>query len=58
MRISGQDTGCASLFGVFLAVLGIALGVYYAINQYTEGLLLVIVLLLAGILVVVSTKAR
>ena len=44
--------------GVFMAVIGIALGVYYAINQYTDGLLLVIILLLAGILVVVSTRAR
>ena len=50
--------GCASLFGMFMAVLGIAVGVYFAINQYTEGLLLVIIFMLAGLLVVVATKAR
>ena len=50
--------GCASLFGIFLAVLGIALGVFYAINQYTEGLLLVIIFMLAGNLVVVSSQVR
>jgi len=51
-------SGCASLFGIFMAVLGIAAGVYFAISQYTDGLLLVIILLLAGLLVVASTKAR
>jgi hypothetical protein len=34
------------------------MGVYYAVNQYTDGLLLVIIFMLAGLLVVVSTKAR
>jgi hypothetical protein len=50
--------GCVSLLGVFLAFIGVAAGVYYAINQYTDGLLLIIVFLLAGILLVVSTRKR
>ena len=47
----------ASLFGIFLAVLGIAMGVFYTLQEYTEGLLLVIISMLAGLLVVVATKA-
>ena len=50
--------GCASLFAIFLAVLGIAMGVFYTLQEYTEGLLLVIIFMLAGLLVVVATKAR
>lgn len=50
--------GCASLFGIFMAVLGIAVGVYFAISQHTDGLLLVIIFMLAGLLVVVATKSE
>jgi hypothetical protein len=35
---------------VFLAFISIMAGVYYAIEGYTDGLLLVIMFLLAGIL--------
>ena len=41
-----------------MAVLGIAVGLYSAINQHTDGLLLVIIFMLAGLLVVVATKAE
>lgn len=50
--------GCASLIGIFLAVIRIALGVFYRLQEYTEGLPLVIIFTLAGLLVVVSTRAR
>jgi hypothetical protein len=50
--------GCVSLLGVFLAFIGIAAGVTFAIGGSTEGLLLAIVFLLAGILLVLATKHR
>ena len=48
--------GCVMGLGLFVAVLAIAAAVYYAIESYTDGLLLVIVFLLAMILVLVATK--
>lgn len=42
--------------GAFLSVLGIAAAVYYAIEGYTDGLLLVIAILRAAILFFVATK--
>ena len=47
-----------SLFGELLSVVGIAASVYYASQGYTDGLLLVIVILLVGILMVLATRAR
>ena len=41
-----------------MAVLGIAMGVFYTLQEYTEGLLLVIIFMLAALLVVVATRAR
>ena len=48
--------GCVMLLGVFLSVLGIAAGVVFAIAGNTEGLLLVVIVLLAAILLQLSTK--
>ena len=42
--------GCASLIGIFLAVIGIAMGVFYALQEFTEGLLLVIIFCRRGLL--------
>ena len=50
--------GCASLFGIFMGVLGIAAGVFFVLTEYTDGLLLVIIFMLAALLAVVATKAR
>jgi hypothetical protein len=44
------------LVAAFLSVLGIAAAVYFALEDYTEGLLLVIVILLAAVLFVQATK--
>ena len=49
-------SGCVSTLGVFIAFIGVAAGVFYAFERFTEGLLLVIVFLLAGILLVLSVK--
>ena len=44
------------LVGVFVSILGIAAAVYYAVEGYTDGLLLVIALLLAVLVFLVATK--
>lgn len=48
--------GCVMLGGAFVSILGIAAAVYYAIESYTDGLLLVIALLLAVLVFLVATK--
>lgn len=50
--------GCVSILGAFLAFIGALMAVTFAIREDTEGLLLVIAILLAGILFVVATKGR
>ena len=50
-------SGCVSLLGVCVSVASVLMGALFAITRNTEGLLLVIVILLACILMVVSTKA-
>lgn len=50
--------GCVSILGAFLALLGILAAVTFAIHEDTEGLLLVIAILLSGILFVVATMGR
>jgi hypothetical protein len=40
--------GCVAVGGCFMAVLGIAGAVYYAYEGYTEGLLMIIAILLAA----------
>jgi hypothetical protein len=48
--------GCVSLLGVCVSIPSVLAGVAFAIARDTEGLLLVIVILLACILLLVSTK--
>jgi hypothetical protein len=48
--------GCIMTAGAFMAVVGIAAAIYYAIDGYTDGLLLVMALLLAVPLFVVASK--
>ena len=48
--------GCVMVGGSFMALVGIAAAIYYAIEDYTNGLLLVIALLLAVLLFMVATK--
>jgi hypothetical protein len=48
--------GCIMTGGAFLSIQEIAAAIYYAIEDYTNGLLLVIAILLAAILFVVATK--
>ena len=50
-------SGCVSLLGVSVSFATVLMGVTFAIARSTEGLLLVIVILLACILLVVATKA-
>jgi uncharacterized membrane protein YhaH (DUF805 family) len=50
--------GCVTILGIFLSFIGVAAGVTAAIFRDTDALLLVIVFLLAGILFLLSTKAR
>ena len=53
-----SGAGCVRLFAVFLAVISIAAGVLFALGGSVEGLLLVIIFLLAGILVLLATGGR
>ena len=50
--------GCVFLFGVFLAFIGVVAGLFYTWQRFTEGLLLVIIVLLACILFVQVTKGE
>ena len=49
--------GCALLFVILMAGLRTAMGVFYTLQEYTEGLLLVIIFMLAALLAV-TTQAR
>jgi hypothetical protein len=51
-------SGCVSLLGVCASLAAILMGVTFAIARNTEGLLLVIVILLACILLLVATGKR
>ncbi len=50
--------GCITLVGIFVAVLGVAAGLFYTWQRFTEGLLLVIIVLLACILSVQVTRGE
>jgi len=49
-------SGYVSLLAVCVSVAGVLMGALFAVARNTEGLLLVIVILLACILLVVSTR--
>lgn len=49
--------GCVSLLGVCVSFAAVLMNVNFTMARNTEGLVLVIVILLACILMVVSTKA-
>ena len=49
-------SGCVSLLAVCVSSASILMGAFFAIGRHTDGLLLVIVILLACILLVVATR--
>jgi hypothetical protein len=51
-----SSIGCIPILGTFLAIIGIAAAVVYALSDYTNGLLLIIAILLAAILFVLATR--
>jgi hypothetical protein len=48
--------GCVMVIGAFMSPVGMAAAIYYAIEGYTDGPLLVMALLLAVLLLMVATK--
>jgi hypothetical protein len=49
-------SGCITVFGVLFSFIGVIVGIWFALAGNTDGLLLVIVGLLAAILFVMVTK--